>query len=114
MYHFVLHPRSEEGETNAFDIASRGTLLTWIDLFFSKPLTLRDRTVGRYDNLLPSLHNVPKEILGRITLRVFSAGKKVENSNPLTHSDVAKRFFFWKEECWKPETSLDNCYIPVE
>ena len=94
LHHFMLHPQAEEGEISLgmpWDIPPRGSLLVWIDNFLSKPLTGTDRTVGRYDNLLPALHNAPSDIRDRISVKVFSAGNPVELDNPLGHG-VGRKF----------------------
>ena len=118
IYHFVLHPVAEESEQFWY-LPPRGSLLVWIDNFLSKPLSSKQRTAGRYDNLLPNLHNAPDKIRGRIHLRVFSAGDSAEDKNPQTHSDVAGRFKFWDDTCLessekegcviKEKSSVDNC-----
>lgn len=111
MYHFLLHPRAEEGENMFYELVSRGSLLVWIDNFLSKPLSPMDRTVGRYDNLLSALHNADPSIRKQISLRVYSAGDSAEYTNPQTHSDVAARFKFWEEACWKPNPQAE-CIFP--
>jgi hypothetical protein len=95
MKHLMLHPRAEEGETNGFDFGPRGSLLVWLDNFLTNPLTLMERTAGRYDNLLPALHNTPQKIRKRISICVFSAGNKAKEKNPQTHSEMASRFRYW-------------------
>lgn len=113
IYHFMLHPRAEEGESMGVEFASRGSLLIWIDNFLSKPLSPMDRTVGRYDNLIPALHNADTSIRKQISLRVYNAGDGTKNTDPQTHSDVAARFKFWDKECWKPYTQK-NCTFPIQ
>lgn len=113
MYHFVLHPRAEEGEKNPryFDLTPRGSLLVWLDNFLSKPLSLQQRTIGRFDNLMKILHDTPKKIQNRIYLRVYSAGNDAEGDNPLTHSDVAGRFKFWEESCLESNSKINHCIV---
>ncbi|WP_445370721.1 hypothetical protein ACH518_15360 [Methylomonas sp. HW2-6] len=112
IYHFQLHPRAEESEKMAFDIPARGSLLVWIDNFLDKPLSPKQRTVGRYDNLLPSLHNTHYSLRDQISLKVYSAGSDVEHANPQTHSDMASRFKFWDDECWNPNSEKPDCVFP--
>lgn len=113
LYQFTLHPEAESGEIydEAFDLAPRGSLLVWLDSFLANPLTLRDRTVGRYNNLLAVAHLTPERIRPQISIRTFSAGWAAKKNNPQTHSDVAGRFRFWKSECWQPEAPLDACFF---
>lgn len=111
IYHFMLHPNAESEESMGLELASRGSLLVWIDNFLSKPLSPLDRTVGRYINLLPALHNANESIRDQIFVRIYRAGVNSQNSDPQTHSDVAARFQFWKQKCWHPFTK-EQCIIP--
>ena len=119
IYHFVLHPRAEEGEKNPSayipDLAPRGSLLVWIDNFLAKPLSLQQRTIGRYDNLMRSLHDTPDELRGKIHIRVYSAGQDSNENNPLTHSEIAGLFKFWDDNCLElePADAAKNCIVPV-
>jgi len=112
-YNLTLHPVAEERETYdlgpvPFDPGPRGSLLVLIDNFLSKPLTYLDRTAGRYDNFMPTVHNIPEKLWPQVHVKTFSAGrsKKVTGENPQRHSDFAGRFTFWVEDCWKPEADM--------
>ncbi len=56
MYHLVLHPMAEVSERNYFDLTPRGSLLVWIDNYFTDPTTPLGRRVGRFANLVPEAH----------------------------------------------------------
>jgi pimeloyl-ACP methyl ester carboxylesterase len=119
-YNLMLHPIAERGEIQYEwgDLAPRGSLLTWLDMFLANPETLLHRRVGAYDNYLRALHSTPacKEeddnaqcLRRRIHVRSFSAGLDVANKNPQSHSELAERFQFWKAECWKVSTPPEEC-----
>lgn len=113
-YNLMLHPVAEEQEEYGhlgpvpFDFGPRGSLLVMIDNFLAKPLTYLDRTAGRYDNFMPAVHDIPKDLWSRVYVKTFSAGrsKKVTGENPQRHSDFTDRFTFWVEDCWKPEPGM--------
>lgn len=102
VFHVVLHPNNEIGEAPYYDLAPRGSLLTWIDDFLAKPTTPLDRTAGRYTNLLPALHHTPVELRGRIHLRILPWN---DDGLPQRHgelSDALDAWNFWREEHWFP------------
>ena len=49
-----------------FEVPPSGSLLVWVDRFFTRPATLRDRTVGRYDYLIRFLDDTPEELKRRV------------------------------------------------
>lgn len=114
-YNLVLHPISESSEMqlNFLDLPPRGSLLDWLDTFLADPNTLMDRTVGRYDNFLRTIHDTPNKLRRQVHFRSFSAGSKAEKNNPQSHSDAAERFRFWDPICWDVKASLDNCVRPL-
>lgn len=74
LYIIGLHPRAEASESYAYDLAPRGTLLEWLDQFLDKPLTPRDRVVGKLENLVPELGEYGDELLTRIHVRSGNVG----------------------------------------
>jgi len=98
-YNLTLHPVAERRETNVFDLSPRGSLLVWIDSFLSNPLTHRERTLGRYENFLPAVHNTPEHLRSRIHFKSYRAGEGYLETDPQTHSDLGK-IKFWDPQCW--------------
>jgi pimeloyl-ACP methyl ester carboxylesterase len=110
-HNFTLHPIEERSEIQygMLDLPPRGTLLEWLDHFLADPITLMDRTVGRYDNFLKAVHDTPSELRHRIHFRSFNAGRDVEKVNPQTHHDAGERFRYWESTCWGVDASLEQC-----
>jgi hypothetical protein len=103
VYHLILHPKAEIRERfdpgiPYLDLPPRGSLLVWVDEFLSAPETPLDRTVGRYENLLPAVHNTPDEVRGRVHIKAFGTGRDVRA--PHEHGDFTSHLKFWKSECW--------------
>ncbi len=72
-YNLMLHPladRRETGETH--DAFVRGSLLVWLDGFLTDPATPLDRTLGRWDNIVPAAELIPTGVRGQITLKAFA------------------------------------------
>ena len=110
-YNLMLHPDSEMDE-RGWGIEPRGSLLVWIDDFLSKPLSIYDRTLGRFNNFLQYVHHIPEKpkcLKERIHIRSFSAGKCKKDSDPQNHSDFSTNYRFWDENCWK-DLSGNGCY----
>ena len=68
----TLHPKAERTEQHLLGLTPLGSLLEWIDAFFSKPLTFDQRTLGKWDNLLQSTHIIDKSVRNRMHLKCFS------------------------------------------
>jgi len=119
-YNLMLHPVADERERYAtvIDPTPRGSLLVMIDNFLSKPMTYQDRTAGRFDNFMRSVHNVPADVRPRVYIKSFGVGSKAESTDPVKHGEFSSRFKFWMPECWKPEpfrasgTPTDCVYPP--
>ena len=99
-YNLMLHPYAESGEKNFFDtFPPRGSLLEWLDDYFTEPRTLLDRRMGKYFNMIQAIHTINPLVRNRIYLRHFDVGS---NSNyPQKHGEFDdKKFQFWKEGFW--------------
>jgi pimeloyl-ACP methyl ester carboxylesterase len=95
-YNLTLHPQAEVEEFRGLGFLPRGSLLVWVDNFFSTPHTHYDRTVGRWDNLLPALGEIREELRPRIKIKAFDQDSDVSN-----HGDFTEREF-WRSEFWEP------------
>jgi hypothetical protein len=108
-YNLTLHPISEASERNAFDLVQRGSLLEWIDNYYTSPTHNIDRTLGKWRNIIQSLHVIPKEIRYRVTIKGFGYGDK-NLYGPQKHGEFnefnvsddldKKTWNFWDEDFW--------------
>jgi hypothetical protein len=110
-FNLTLHPRAEVRETWSagigslgLDPAPRGSLLVWIDNYFSDPTSFADRTIGRWDNLIPATHVFPRDVRARVFIKAFGVTRwgGSDPDNPQTHGDLTKGKF-WDEAFWQPE-----------
>ena len=80
----------------------RGSLLTWIDDFFAKPLTPMDKTLGQYVNFLRTEQIYSPELRRRIHQKEFSVGGAFTATEPQEHGDF-NRFRFWEQGFYAPQ-----------
>lgn len=75
-----------------------GSRLTWIDNFFSSPLTPADRTLGQHVDFLRTEQIFsPDGLRGRVFQKEFRYGESVAKIDPQKHGDF-DRCPFWLEE----------------
>lgn len=109
MYHLTLHNFSDLRDQYFYDVPPAGSLLVWIDSFLSKPETLRDRTAGRFNNLMLFAEETPEPLRARISMKAFGVGADVADSDPQHHGGFAlfngvdNRPKFWDPSFWKVE-----------
>jgi pimeloyl-ACP methyl ester carboxylesterase len=75
MYHLVLSRDAEIRDQYFYGIPPSGSLLVWIDKFFTQPRTLRDRTAGRFENLMRFIEETPETLAWRVHVRAFGSGE---------------------------------------
>ncbi|MBJ7427743.1 MAG: hypothetical protein JHD28_02130, partial [Bacteroidia bacterium] len=51
-YNLSLHPIAEKKEISAFEIGPRGSLLEWIDIFFNTSTSIKEKTLGKWLNII--------------------------------------------------------------
>ena len=104
MYHLMLHEEADvrdrwDSYTKVVDLPPRGSLLVWIDTFFTKPETRMDRTLGRWINFAGALHNTGADLREKISVKVFDVGQSVWCVAPQRHGDFDE-FPFWNPQFW--------------
>lgn len=97
IYMLTLDMQSEVSERRMY--APSGTLLVWIDDYFSHPETRHHRTAGRFTNLLGAVHNTPAKVRNYLTITSF---QRHGQNMPQTHGSFGD-FPFWDERFWRGE-----------
>ncbi len=98
IYHLTLHEKAEVRE-GFYRLLVEGSLLVWIDDFLATPLTERDRTAGRFENIAEAVYqNTPSEFRRQVHLKKFG----VEDGGPQRHGDFSGAGF-WCRERWEPQ-----------
>ena len=68
--------------------------------------------LGRFDNFMVTLYDIPESIRGLIHIKSFNTGWKAENTEPQRHGDF-ENLRFWEKECWKASPPKGMiCYKP--
>ena len=128
-FNLSLHPYAEVAEANPsidtskpsakdYALASagwlvpRGSLLVWLDSFFTKPVTLEDRRLGKWNSAIVNAGMFPGEVRDRVHLKMFPIG---DFDQPGKHGAFASERLttrFWKKEFHDPnprgETPLER------
>jgi hypothetical protein len=107
IYHLVLHPLAEVTEQGVFDLPPRGSLLIWIDNYFTDPPTPLGRRVGRFSNVVPELRFTNEKTRPNVHLKVFRVGEGLRCWNPQKHGDFG-HFPFWDKRFWDPQERTDK------
>lgn len=127
-YNLTLHPYRELTENMVGDYTipwllrpvPDGSLLVMIDRILTDPLTLQERTLGRWHNFVLATSDsalLPPGIRGRITLKAFGAGLDRSVYGPQIHGELtdiylrghgASRqrqypYHFWQRPYWEAD-----------
>ncbi len=96
-YSLFLHPDNDNSESHFLGLTPSGSLLAWIDNYYTTPITHLDRTSGRWENMRSALHVFPPQMLNsQIHFKIF--GFNSQNS-PQRHGDF-DNFPYWEPHFW--------------
>ncbi len=113
MYNLCLHPTAEVTEAEVYDLPPRGSLLVWIDEFLGEPRTPLDRTLGRWDNILPATYIIPPKLRDRIFIKAFAMTANGARTEPETQSPAPQVHgdfswaAYWDPAFWQPANAHD-------
>ena len=94
----TLHPIAEADEINGFDLPPRGSLLEWIDNWYTVPSSHADRRLGKWVNVLQALPMFAG-VREQFSVKGFAVD---EDTIPQKHGDF-NRCPFWRETFWCTE-----------
>ncbi|HYE04838.1 MAG TPA: hypothetical protein VEL07_04875 [Planctomycetota bacterium] len=93
----MLHPLAEANEIMATAFCPRGSLLVWVDRLFGERQDGLDRTFGRCDNALESLHVFPAALRPSVTMHVYG----YRTGEPQRHSQFSRsQTGFWRRDAF--------------
>jgi pimeloyl-ACP methyl ester carboxylesterase len=93
----TLHPMADVDERNYYDLAPRGSLLEWLDNWYTKPATPAERRFGKWINLLQTIklfHTIEK----RMTVKGFGVRG---SCLPQKHGQF-NQCPYWRASFWAP------------
>jgi pimeloyl-ACP methyl ester carboxylesterase len=96
----TLHPLAEASETypEFLDLAARGSLLEWIDDWYTSASHPLDRVFGKWNNAIPAIH-LFEPVMDQVHLKAFGVDG---DSLPQRHGDF-NDCPFWNRDFWHPE-----------
>ncbi len=93
-YNLCLHPQHDIDEGfggNRDLVAERGSLLEWIDNFYSTPEHFMDRMLGKWDNVVQAVHIIPDDIRGRLTIKAFGVNPRQKFSKTFVEDEYVSQ-----------------------
>jgi len=110
-YNLMLHPLADLRERRrGYDLPPRGSLLVWLDSFLTDPQTPLDRTLGRWDNIIPATEMIPPNVRGQVTLKAFALAPYNDPIPPKGESDYGPQEHgqfrgrpYWCKTFWASE-----------
>lgn len=89
----------------SYTLTPRGSLLEWLDAFFTTPINIEDRRMGKWETALTTMNAFPEEIRPYIHLKMYPRAEGAEvlaAGNPQKHGQFS-RMEFWKTEFREPK-----------
>jgi len=96
----TLHPLADASEIypEFLDLPARGSLLEWIDDWYTSASHPLDRTFGKWNNALPAIH-LFESVFEQVHFKAFGVDG---DSKPQRHGDF-NTCPFWRRDFWDPE-----------
>lgn len=96
-YNYMLHPKAENYETHLLGFGGTGSLLVQIDNFYANPVSERERTLGKWENVMNGFNYFSEDIYPQLHFRTmdyetdykkvifYHSGEKAKE--PVKHGD---------------------------
>lgn len=112
-YNLCVHPRAEDEEMLPYGVVPQGSVLEWIDLYFSNQLTADDYTMGRWWIGMIRLPRLFDNVQGQVVHKAFGFNDPTTNdpirNMPQIHTDFSNPVLrFWLPAFWKIPMSADS------
>jgi pimeloyl-ACP methyl ester carboxylesterase len=105
-YNVTLHPSADLREQTMFGLGPNGSLLEWLDAYFTNPGTDLDRMMGKYANVREAEHIFAPGIRSQIHIKAFGyrdglgCGAESEPHHHGGFNDASVPF--WRKGIWEP------------
>ncbi len=105
-YNLCIHPQRDSQDMMIYGALPRGSVLEWIDLYFSDPVSAEDLTVGQWDNAAYQLPRLMDSVQGQVVIKAFGLRDPVTNNikldMPEQHTDFSNPVLrFWEPAFWQ-------------
>jgi pimeloyl-ACP methyl ester carboxylesterase len=134
-YNLSLHPVAETSEALGGDpglslgglgvtaagvvLVPRGSLLEWLDDFFTKPVNMEERRLGKWTTAITSVETFPEDLRKYVHLKMFPVGiKETKDDGPIPQehgnfADGEGKVRFWEPRFLAPSTEY-KALLPPE
>ncbi|MFA7232262.1 MAG: hypothetical protein WC071_13405, partial [Victivallaceae bacterium] len=105
-YNLCIHPRRDTQDMMIYGCLPRGSVLEWIDLYLSDPVSADELTLGQWDNAVFMLPRLMDTVQSQVVVKAFGLRDPVTNTivldMPEQHTDFGEPVLrFWEPEFWK-------------
>jgi hypothetical protein len=104
-YNLCIHPNMDANQMMACGLFPRGSVLRWIDLYFTDPLTSSDHCLGIWYNAIYSMPRLLGKVQKQCVIKVFGIHDPLTNTididMPKKHTDFSNsKLRFWEPKFW--------------
>jgi len=104
-YNLCIHPNMDANQMMAYGLLARGSVLRWIDLYFTDPLTSSDHCLGIWYNAIYSMPRLLGKVQKQCVIKVFGIHDPLTNTididMPKKHTDFSNpKLRFWEPKFW--------------
>ena len=105
-YNLCIHPNRDAQDMMIYGVLPRGSVLEWIDLFFSDPVSESDLSLGQWVNATYLLPRLMRGVEGQIVNKAFGVDDPETNTiflnMPEQHTDFSNPALrFWEPQFWE-------------
>jgi len=105
-YNLCLHPSIDSDDMMIYGVTPRGSVLEWIDLYFSDPVSRDDHTVGQWNKAMECLPRRLGPVQSQVINKAFGVRDPVTNTRALNlpeqHTDFSlPEIRFWEPDFWQ-------------
>ncbi len=104
-YNLCLHPEADHINTMFLGLP-RGSVLEWVDSYFSDPVSPEDLVIGSWSNAIQIVPRRTVSVRSQVVLKAFGINDPKTNTvqidMPQDHVEISGlKVKFWKEKFWK-------------
>jgi len=105
-YNLCLHPSIDTNDMMNYCVVPRGSVLEWIDLYFSDPVSRDDHTVGQWNKAMECLPRRMGPVQSQVVNKAFGVRDPITNTRmlnlPEQHTDFSDpNIRFWEPDFWQ-------------
>ena len=105
-YNLCVHPNIDSQDMMIYGVLPKGSVLEWINLFFSHPITPSDHAVGEWLTAAENLPKLTRGVQKQVVIKGFGVGDPRTNdiilNMPEQHTDFSNpELLFWEKRFWE-------------